>query len=301
MIERFLTYLEVEKQYSKLTRRAYGDDLRQFLLYQGIDEASFDPSMIKHTDIRSWMMQMSESGAKPTTINRRISSLRSFYKYLLRQGIVTEDPCVKLHSLKKNRRVPSFVEQSRMSRFMDELLACTGEYAKEKESTVFLLLYATGIRLAELIEIRLSDFSLERQEIKITGKGNKQRIVPLPSGLMDKFRHYLFLRRNICECREDFLFLSNSLGKISRSEVYRISGKILARMGVEGKRSPHVLRHTFATHLLNVGAGIETVKELLGHSKLSTTQIYTHSSVEELLKCYKRAHPRARDDKNDNE
>ena len=301
MIERFLTYLEVEKQYSELTRRAYGDDLRQFLLYYGVAEASFDPSSVKHTDIRGWIMQMSETDAEPASINRRISSLRSFYKYLLKQGAVENDPCAKLHSLKKKRRVPSFVESSRMAKFIDELLVCSEDYRKEKESTVFLLLYATGIRLAELIDIRLSDLSLAQQEIKVTGKGNKQRIVPLPSGLLDKLRHYLFLRRNICGSRENYLFLSNSFRKISRSEVYRISGRILAWMGVEGKRSPHVLRHTFATHLLNAGAGIETVKELLGHSRLSTTQIYTHASIDELLKCYERAHPRARDHKNDNE
>ncbi len=298
MLDDFLKYLEAEKQYSKLTVLAYGDDIRQFLLYYGVDEKDFRPEKVTHLDIRGWIMSMVSEGAKSTTVNRKVSSLRSYYRYLMRRGIVSRDPLAKITSLKKPRRVPVFVEKSKVVRFSDFLMEPSADYETERRLLIIILFYATGIRLAELIGIDVEDISLEQREIKVTGKGNKQRIVPIPQIVALRLKNYLDLRKNICNSDKNPLFLSNKLERISRTEVYKIVNEVLALMGVEGKKSPHVLRHTFATHLLNEGAGIETVKELLGHSNLSTTQIYTHSTIAELKKSYDNAHPRA---KNKNE
>ncbi|MDE7355610.1 MAG: tyrosine-type recombinase/integrase [Rikenellaceae bacterium] len=293
MIEDFLRYIESEKRYSKLTKKAYGDDLRQFLLYYGVEEGAFDPSQVSHTDIRSWIMSLTASGDKAATVNRKISSLKAFFRYMLRRGVVTKNPAAKIGAMRKPSRLPSFVEKSRMSRLVD-LLEPSDDFVTEKRSLIVLLFYGCGLRLAELIGIGIDDISLEESTIKITGKGNKQRIVPLVPMLLQRIANYIELRSKICKSDNKLLILSNKGEPVSRTEVYRTVRQVLTLMGVEGKRSPHVLRHTFATHLLSEGAGIETVKELLGHADLSTTQIYTHSTVDELIKAYRSAHPRNR-------
>lgn len=293
VIEDFLRYIESEKRYSKLTKKAYGDDLRQFLLYYGVEEGAFDPSQVSHTDIRSWIMSLTASGDKATTVNRKISSLKAFFRYMLRRGVVTKNPAAKIGAMRKPSRLPSFVEKSRMSRLVD-LLEPSDDFVTEKRSLIVLLFYGCGLRLAELIGIGIDDISLEESTIKITGKGNKQRMVPLVPMLLQRIANYIELRSEICKSDNKLLILSNKGEPVSRTEVYRTVRQVLTLMGVEGKRSPHVLRHTFATHLLSEGAGIETVKELLGHADLSTTQIYTHSTVDELIKAYRSAHPRNR-------
>lgn len=293
VIEDFLRYIESEKRYSKLTKKAYGDDLRQFLLYYGVDEGGFDPSQVTHADIRSWIMSLTASGDKATTVNRKISSLKAFFRYMLRRGVITKNPASKIGALRKPSRLPSFVEKSRMSRLVD-LLEPSDDFVTEKRSLIVLLFYGCGLRLAELVGICTGDISVEEAAIKVTGKGNKQRIVPLVPILLQRIANYMELRSKICKSDNKFLILSNKGEPVSRTEVYRTVRQVLTLMGVEGKRSPHVLRHTFATHLLSEGAGIETVKELLGHADLSTTQIYTHSTVDELIKAYRSAHPRNR-------
>ena len=293
IIEDFLDYIESEKRYSELTKRAYGDDLRQFLLYYGLSEEEFDPASVTHSDVRGWIMSLSEAGDGATTINRKISSLKSFYHYLLRRGIVEKSPVAKIGSLRKPSRIPSFVEKSRMSSLVD-VLKPSDDFVTEKRSMILLLFYGCGLRLSELVDITLADLSLEEMSLKVTGKGNKQRIVPILPFVAERLKNYLKIRAEICKSDNNFLFLSNKSERISRSEVYRTVREVLELIGVEGKKSPHVLRHTFATHLLSEGAGIETVKELLGHSNLSTTQIYTHSTVDELIKAYRSAHPRSR-------
>ncbi|MDE6482478.1 MAG: tyrosine-type recombinase/integrase [Rikenellaceae bacterium] len=293
MIEEFLRYIESEKRYSKLTKTAYGDDLRQFLSYYGVEEAGFDPAGVTHIDIRGWIMARTEEGDKAATINRKLSSLKSFYRYLLRRGLIDKDPTAKIGSLRKPARIPSFVEKSRMSRLVD-MLEASDDFATEKRAVIILLFYGCGLRLAELIAIRLNDISLDEMSVKVTGKGDKQRIVPLVPHVAERVRRYIVLRSEICKSDNNFLILSDEGEPISRSEVYRTVREVLTAMGVEGKRSPHVLRHTFATHLISEGAGIETVKELLGHANLSTTQIYTHSTIDELIKAYRSAHPRSR-------
>lgn len=294
MIDDFIKYLSVEKLSSTHTTEAYSCDILHFVNYYGENLDVFDASKVKHTDVRGWVMSQIENGASPATVNRRLSALRSMYRYLLKHEKVTYDPTLKVRSLKKNRRLPIFVEKSRIIRFSDLLTGKVEDYESCRRMMIVLLFYATGIRLAELIGIDIGDISLEELQIKVTGKGNKQRIVPIPLIVRDNLINYINLRKNICNSEIKYLFLTNKLKRISRSEVYGIVVEVLGIMGVEGKRSPHVLRHTFATHLLNEGVGIETVKELLGHANLSTTQIYTHTTIGELKKSYLKAHPFAK-------
>lgn len=294
MIEEFLNYLKTEKQYSELTIRAYSDDIRQFLVFYGTEREVFDPARVTHIDVRSWIMQMVSNGANPSSVNRRISSLRSFYGYLLKKGHVSSDPTVKVSMLKRSKRLPSFVEESKMKRLSRCLLESSDDFTAERDTLIVLLLYATGIRLAELLGIEITDIDFERSEILVTGKGDKQRIVPVIPAVAGKIEHYLEIRKTICFFDEKCLFLTEKGKPLGRFAVYQVVHRMLGEFGVHGKASPHVLRHTFATHMLNGGADLKTIKELLGHVSIGTTEIYTHNTIENIKKAYRKAHPRAR-------
>lgn len=294
IIDRFLNYLLTEKQYSKLTVRAYHDDLCQFLLYTGVSKEEFELTSISSTELRSYVMHLSQQKLKHTSINRKISSLKSLFHYGMKVGVIDKDPTTKISLLKKEIMLPSFVPLSDLNRSTENLLETTDDFLAERNHLILLFFYATGIRLAELIEIKISDLSFEEMELRITGKGNKQRIVPLVQVLEKKIKNYLKICQKTFGYGNNSLFLSKNGSKISRSDVYRVVNALLTQMGVQGKKSPHVLRHSFATHLLNSGAGIETVKELLGHANLSATQIYTHNNISTIIEKYKEAHPRAK-------
>ncbi len=298
MINDFIRYIEAEKQYSKLTVRAYGDDIRQFLLYSGISEEEFTPNKVTHLDIRSWIMSLSEQGQSPRSINRRISSLKGLYRYLSQQGLTNNNPTLKIRSLKPAQRVVSVVGKDKMEQMSSSILEIGDEFDKERDDVIILLLYATGIRLSELIGIKIDDLSKDLSQIIIKGKGEKERIVVVATAIKDKIENYIKIRAEICLLSEKSLILSNKSRAISRTYVYKLVRERLGDLGLSGKRSPHVLRHTFATHLLNEGVGIETIKSLLGHSSLKSTQVYTHSSIGELIKSYKSSHPWAKDDNN---
>jgi integrase/recombinase XerC len=289
----------VEKGYSELTIRAYGDDIRRFAAYYGVEEGAFDPRQVHSVDIRSWIMSMSEAGMSPLSINRRISSLRSFYRYLMRQGVVEALPFGKIHFQKKPKRLPIFVEESRMRRVLEAITQPTDDFKTERDALIVLLFYATGIRIAELIGLRDEDYSPEGGELRVTGKGDKQRVVPVLGGVRRKIDRYLSLRNSeiSCENREKYLFLTDKGKRIGRTAVYEVVTETLGFFGVQGKRSPHVLRHTFATHLLNHGAPIKSIQELLGHADLRTTEIYTHNTIERVKEVYRQAHPRSRNNK----
>lgn len=292
MLERFLSFLETEKQYSKLTISSYKRDICQFLNFMELEERGAEVGRVSQKDIRRWIMALAENKYVNSSINRKISALKSFFGYLYSCGMIAVDPAAKVATLRKGRVLPKFVEESVMTKIATDMLALSDDYFTERDSTVILFLYATGIRVSELTNLKITDFSGDLSTLKVHGKGNKERIVPILSELKEKLKNLLILRNNICNIENKLLFLSNSLTPINRSAVYRIVSEKLALYGVDGKKSPHVLRHTFATHLLGHGAGIETVKELLGHESLATTQVYTHNNIEQLKEIYIKAHPR---------
>lgn len=318
MIERFLKYLTVEKRYSELTVRAYGDDICQFVLFCGCEngaENEFDFRLVTADDVRRWVMSLSgDKKDKASSINRKISALKSLFKYLRSVGVIQIDPMKKISTLKQPKPLTSFVEQSRMGYLTEQLtqplssqqeqsLTAVERFEQIRDSLIVLMFYATGIRLAELLAIKVTDFSLDLTELKVTGKGNKQRIVPIIAPLKEKIIEYQrsINLQNICAYDNYYLFLTSKGERISRYTVYKVVHGVLRAAGVQGKSSPHVLRHTFATHLLNSGADMRLIQELLGHSGLETTQMYTHNSIEHLIKVYKNAHPRAKNNKTEEE
>ena len=280
MLPEFLTYLEAERRYSPLTIRNYRRDIERFLAWLGVDEASFDPSQLRTEDIREWILYRTEkSHIGPASMNREVSSLRALWHYLRRQGIVTQDIFRSVRSLRTPRRLPVFVPESRMAYVIADINGRAGseDFVTVRDALTVAMFYGCGIRLAELIALNRNDFSDDYRQGRI-------------------LVHYLQLieRQNICNSQEKALILTLKGARISRSVVRRIVEQALNKEGVQGKKSPHVLRHTFATHLLNHGADMREIQELLGHSSLQATQVYTHNSITRLQEIYVKAHPRER-------
>ena len=299
MLPEFLTYLEAERRYSPLTIRNYRRDIERFLAWLGVDEASFDPSQLRTEDIREWILYRTEkSHIGPASMNREVSSLRALWHYLRRQGIVTQDIFRSVRSLRTPRRLPVFVPESRMAYVIADINGRAGseDFVTVRDALTVAMFYGCGIRLAELIALNRNDFSDDYRQVRIRGKGDKERIVPLVDPLRRILVHYLQLieRQNICNSQEKALILTLKGARISRSVVRRIVEQALNKEGAQGKKSPHVLRHTFATHLLNHGADMREIQELLGHSSLQATQVYTHNSITRLQEIYVKAHPRER-------
>ena len=282
MLADFIRYLEAERRYSPLTVRNYRHDIELFLAWLGISDTDSDLRRVTTEDIREWIIFRTEEGRlSAASINREISSLRSLFRWLLRTGVVSRDVAAPVASLKTSRRLPAFVPESRMSGIVSDCEQDSDDFTRERNSLIVLLFYACGLRLAELVGIDRRDFSEDYTSLRIRGKG-------------DKILHYIGLieRQNICISPEKALFLTHKGKRISRTEVYRTVRDELEKAGVQGKKSPHVLRHTFATHLLNGGADMREIQELLGHASLQATQVYTHNSIAKLREIYTKAHPR---------
>lgn len=295
MLDEFIRYIEAERRYSPLTIRNYRHDVEQFLAGSGIPDTPSGLQAVTTDDIRAWILRRTEEdGIGAASMNREVSSLRSFFRWLLVQGVVTHNVVQSVSSLKTARRLPAFVPESRMSRIVNECGFDTDLFDRERNSLIILLFYTCGLRLAELIGIDRDDFSDDGSSLRIRGKGDKERLVPILEPVREKISHYLGLieRQNICKSSEKALFLTHKGKRISRTTVYRIVRAELDRGGVQGKKSPHVLRHTFATHLLNGGADMREIQELLGHASLQATQVYTHNSIARLREVYAKAHPR---------
>lgn len=287
-LEDFLDYLNIEKRYSSHTILAYSIDLRQF---EEFIKEVFEKSNARDVNsemIRDWIVSLSEKGISSRSINRKIASLRAYFHFLIKQGDIEKNPMTKILAVKNPKRNPVFVMEEDIENVLN--LEYEDSFWGRRDSLIIELLYATGMRRSELINLEIKDFDFERNEVRIFGKRRKERIVPIHKDLIKRIENFykesLSLNNNHSK-----LFVNKRGNAISEMSVYDIVKKSLSFAQVE-KRSPHVLRHTFATHLLNEGADIMNVKEMLGHANLEATQIYTHNTIEKLKKVYKLAHPR---------
>lgn len=292
MIDSFLRYLQYERNYSEKTLVSYGTDLREFEQYLNELESGFDLRYADSDVIRGWMVELIESGRSGATVNRKLSTLRTFYKYLLKKNIIAKDPMSVLKGPKRKKPLPVFVREDDMDRLLDGDLS-SDSFEEVRDRLILAVFYETGVRLSELISLRDADVDLGKNVLKVTGKRNKQRIIPFGEGLKSSISSYLELRNvavdGVCEA----FFVRKDGRKLYQMLVYKVVKQNLSRVVALKKRSPHVLRHSFATAMLNNNAELESVKELLGHESITTTEIYTHTTFEELKKVYKHAHPRA--------
>jgi len=290
MIPSFLRYLQYEKRCSPRTLTSYETDLAQFHAFLQATGEFKEPEFADFSAIRSWIISLVEGGLAPQSVNRKIATLRAFYKYLLKKGAVTADPTLKVKSLKVGKPLPPFVEESRLNQVLDTF-DFPDDFTGLRDRLVMELLYGTGIRLSELIGLRESEVSLAQRTIKVTGKRNKQRVIPINPGLSGLLAKYSDYRKTLTGS-EPWLVVTDAGKQAYPMMIYRLVRKYLDLATTHERRSPHVLRHTFATHLLNRGADLNAVKDLLGHSSLAATQVYTHHSITKLKEIYEKAHPK---------
>lgn len=293
LIEDFLKYLRLERNYSENTIVAYKTDLREFEGFFRSVEEGLDFTTVDADLVRSWVVNlMDEEGAKATSVNRKLSSLRSFYRFLLRKKVVKADPMLRVVGPKKSKPLPSFLRESEMNRLLDDFSFGEG-YEACRDRMILEMFYATGIRLSELIGLNDVDVDLSAKQIKVTGKRNKQRLIPFAEEMTVDLEEYIKVRNEALPQGADAFFVLTNGKRMYAKKVYEIVKRNLGKVATLKKRSPHVLRHTFATAMLNNQAELGAVKELLGHESLATTEIYTHTTFEELKKVYEQAHPRA--------
>ncbi len=292
-VENFLSYLRNERNYSALTVQSYGEDLAQFEdFFRHLDNL-LSWETIDSDIVRAWMESMMDKGHTATTVNRRLSALRSFYRFSLANGMVDHNPAHGIQGPKKRKPLPQFLKEKEMDEILCPDMWNNNIFEHVRARTILLLFYSTGIRLAELISLDDDMVDFERREIRVTGKRRKQRVIPFGQELHDAIRDYMMRRDKEVACDNGALFVTKHGKRMNHNQVRYEVSKNLSRVSTLKKRTPHVLRHTFATAMLNHDAEIESVKKLLGHESLSTTEIYTHTTFEQLRKVYKNAHPRA--------
>ena len=292
LLEKFVDHLAYEKRYSAHTVAAYQRDLAQFhgfLTEFGMEK----PEEATDKVVRRWMMQLMESGVGPRSVNRKLSSLRSFFRFARMVGVVTADPTALIDAPKTPKRLPEFVEEKGMHRLLDEIPWPDG-WKGATDKLVLELLYHTGMRLAELLGLKVGDVDLNRNTLRVFGKRQKERIIPIGDQMTASARRYLAERSSLLGVPElSDAFLIDPEGKpLARRSVQRLVSYYLSTVTSQQKRSPHILRHSFATHMLEHGADLNAVKELLGHANLAATQVYTHNTVEKLRRVHAKAHPR---------
>lgn len=291
-VEDFLNYLRLERNYSKLTVKSYGEDLREFeLFFKNIEDAMSWESVDSDV-IRDWMELLMDKGNSAASVNRKLSALRSFYRYALRRELVESDPVHEIQGPKRKKPLPQFLKEKEVDQLLDSVM-WDDNYKSILARTLILTFYSTGIRLSELIGLEDKDVNFMTRELKVTGKRDKQRIIPFGDELSLALQSYMDRRDKEIDKQDAALFLTTKGLCMTSSQVRYIVRQNLAKVSTLKKKSPHVLRHTFATAMLNHEAGLESVKKLLGHESLSTTEIYTHTTFEQLKKVYKNAHPRA--------
>lgn len=294
-LDRFIQYIKFEKRYSLHTVSAYRSDLDQFMAFiHDPDQPITHPSQITHHQIRNWMVELMNDGLTSTSINRKVATLRKYFKFLVQEAEIAVNPTSKIIAPKIPKQLPVVVEDARLTQMLDNDEIFTDDFKGTRDKLIIEMLFGTGMRLSELLGIKQTDIDIYEGTVKVLGKRNKERLIPMNQELRN-----LLLKYNDLKKSENFS--NNSLTLIVTDKganaypklIYLTVHKYLSHISTQNKKSPHVLRHTFATSLLNAGADLNAIKELLGHANLSATQIYTHNSVERLKTIYKLAHPKA--------
>ncbi len=283
----FLQHLQVERRLSPLTLRSYEIDLLQFLDFLAPENLLVN--QIKSQTIRAWLVALSNQGIQNRSINRKLATLRTFYKYLQRRGDVTDNPMQTIRMVKTSKSLPTYLRESEMEQVFAQQEIPKNTFEEVRDQLVLMLLYGTGMRLAELIQLTLQQVNLSAKTLRVIGKRNKERIIPMPGILVELVKQYQALN----PFQSPYLLLTDKGEPCYPMFIQRLVKKYLGEVSTLEKLSPHVLRHSYATHLLNRGADLNAIKELLGHANLAATQVYTHNSMEKLKEIYKQAHPKA--------
>lgn len=291
-IQSFISYLKYQKRYSRNTLVSYENDLLDFSNFCNNQFEETSVSAIKPVFIRSWLAEMKNNGIEARSLNRKISSLKSFFKYLLREGKIESTPMTAIISPKIKKRLPQFVDSKDMSRLFEGIEFPEG-FEGQTQKLILSVFYHTGIRRAELIGLKETQLDFSNQTIKVFGKGSKERIIPVTHELLEGIKSYLEEKHRLFGKGEEMVFVTSKGKPLYPKYVYNLVKAYLSQVTTIDKKSPHVLRHSFATHLMNNGAELNAVKELLGHSSLAATQVYTHNSIEKLKDVFKKAHPHA--------
>ena len=286
--EKFINYLLSEKRFSVHTITSYSNDINQFFLFLSKEyKITSELSEVNFQIVRSWIASLLEKGVAPRSVNRKISTLKTFFKFLIREGVIQESPMLKVVAPKSKKRLPLFVEEDQIESLLNGVEFDDG-FIGERDKLIIELFYVTGIRLSELINIKISDINFDNNLVKVLGKRNKERLIPLSTRIVKELQFFIEKYKI-----DNYLFTNLGGTKVYTKLVYRVVNKYIGKISSINKKSPHILRHTFATHMLNNGADINAIKELLGHANLSATQVYTHNTIEKLKSVYKQAHPRA--------
>ena len=290
MIETFLNYLRFERRFSNHTVIAYRNDLNQLHQFVQTDSPNTELTSLTAPEIRVWLVKLMEDGLDARSVNRKITALKTFYKFALKNNWIQINPMLKVVSPKVSKKLPVYVEADRLDLLLDKV-EFPQNFEGLRDHLILELLYGTGMRRAELLDLKIEDIDFRLGQIKVTGKRNKQRIIPLFDALAEALSTYLETRQKVSS-NHDFLLCDENGGALYPEKIYRIVKKYLSLVSTQSKRSPHTLRHSFATEMLNKGADLNSIKEMLGHANLSATQVYTHNSIEKLRAIYKKAHPR---------
>jgi integrase/recombinase XerC len=293
MVSYFLQHIKYEKRLSPHTVTAYEGDLKQFSIFLQFQYEFKEPEKAEFQMIRSWIVALVDEKIENRSINRKIATLRTFYNFLLRHKTIAANPMLKIRALKTDKTLPKYVEEKPMENLLDDM-QFSDDFSGFRDKLVIELLYGTGMRLAELIGLKITDLNLYNNTLMVLGKRNKQRVIPVNKSLVEAIKKYLTLRTDISDdTTNTYLILTDSGTQAYPMFIQRLVKKYLSLVTSLDQRSPHVLRHTFATHLLNRGADLNAIKDLLGHTSLAATQVYTHNSIEKLKKVFKQAHPKA--------
>jgi integrase/recombinase XerC len=293
MLNTFWKYLEFEKRYSYHTLVSYQNDLNQFSKFLESQYQAYDLLKAEHRHIRAWIVSLMQEKINPKSINRKIISLRAFYKFAISREAINQNPTQKIKALKVSKDLPQFVQEKEMDNLLN-LIDFSDDFEGCRDALIMELLYGTGIRLSELIGLKYSDFNIQSKTIRVLGKGNKERVIPFHNKILTRLNIYISHKNKMFSGNGNTaLIVSNTGNEAYPMMINRITKKYLNQVTTISKTSPHVLRHTFATHLLNKGADLNAVKDLLGHSSLAATQVYTHNSLDKLKKVFDQAHPKA--------